>query len=169
MNRPFCLIGDIESAKEYINKYYPEVDYEFLILSNDISIEDLKRFRFFLEEPSINIKVGVIYSFSTLSASKQSILLKIFEDLPEKVMVILHSFYNVEFVIHTRCNVVYLKNNILQRDIVLLNSMFLDAMKSKTLDQNMMNGIEVFFSTLNFYNLNFLTKQEKDCIIESLK
>ncbi|WP_342261812.1 hypothetical protein [Alphaproteobacteria bacterium endosymbiont of Tiliacea citrago] len=166
--RPICLLGGVESAKIWITNFVKNED--LFILPTDALIEDIHFFQKFINESSLNNKVGVIYFFNNLSESKQSVFLKIFEDLPCFSKIIIHISNFTNFTIHTRCDLHYLnEDKNFSNDLSSLFSFFYKKLNEGSLNQNTKNGIKVYLETLNLYNNGFLTEDEKNFILKDLK
>lgn len=170
MNRPICLIGGLSLAEKWIEEHSKNEDRFYL--KDEISMSDIKTFRNFLLESSLRKKIGIIYFFNNLDDSKQSVFLKVFEDLPDFSRVVIHTAHFVSFTIHTRCDPVFLRNQACftqSQDLQWLLNFFKHELSNKSLTQNKKQGISVYLETLNLMENGFLKEEEKDCILADLR
>lgn len=170
MNRPVCLIGSLNVAKKFIDKKINLEEYESLILEEDLNIEQIREFCYFLNKKTINKKVGIIYCYNKLNNAKQSVLLKIFESLQEDVFVFIHSYITVSFVINTRCEVIYLEyEKEIQKDLNWIMEYFLSLIKNCEFNKKQSDGIKIYLDTLHLFKIGLLNEFDKDCILNDIK
>lgn len=167
MNRPLCLIGGMQVAEQWVVANYGEE--EFLEFKEELSMEDIKSLQGFLLKEGLRPKKAVIYYFNKLNDAKQSVFLKVFEELPDFSSVVLHSTSFVNFTIQTRCDLLFLSSEDSSADMTWLFDSFKESLLSKSLNRKKKEGFYVYLETLNLYRNGYLTEEEKNYILNDLK
>lgn len=165
--KPIGIVGPALAARAVIQDMLLEVD-NVMEISNTISIDDLKSFRLFLQTRAMSRNVGVINLLNKFSDTKQAVLLKIFEQLPEFNVVFFTASFVPNMIIASRSQIRYIKQERTHAAIQNVMGKVLSAMRSKTLSSAMMDSYNIVVQACSWFQDGVINEKELDVILKGL-
>ena len=158
-------IGNFEECKTKIDFIFDGND-ENIEIYNTCSIDEMKKFRAFLNTNGLRKKNGIIYYLNCFTPEAQAMLLKIFEELPEYSDIYFIATGNISFALQTRAEVFYI--NSFNGGLVNVMKKYKSLLKEDKVTKKHKNLYDFFFKTYSLYENNYLKLEEKNSIVKIL-
>lgn len=166
MNRPIGIIGDINQGKEWLAKHLND-EQELYEIDNTASMDEVKEFRTMLLSHKVKQTVGIVYMLNKFSSSKQAVLLKIFEELPEYNKCYFLASFLPTFTIQTRSEIHHMKN-VQEPELMQAMKFIIHQINTQKLTNEEYNAWKVLIKTHSLLKEGIISQKEKETILKGI-